>query len=83
MMVKGFINRDPAGEITLTDSGRAVLRAMLRAMTTPPRRFPAPWRVTELPGGYAVAVVPQKPDPLRAGHAKFSHGPILLQKSKN
>jgi hypothetical protein len=51
-----------------------------RAMTTPPR-FPAPWRVTELPGGYAVAVVPQKPDPLRAGHAEFSHGPILLQKS--
>jgi hypothetical protein len=29
MMVKGFINRDPAGEIVLTDSGRAVLRAML------------------------------------------------------
>jgi hypothetical protein len=28
-MVKGFINRDPAGEIALTDSGRAVLRAML------------------------------------------------------
>jgi hypothetical protein len=29
MMVKGFINRDPAGEITLTDRGRAVLRALL------------------------------------------------------
>jgi hypothetical protein len=29
MMVKGFINRDPAGEIRLTDSGRSVLRAML------------------------------------------------------
>jgi hypothetical protein len=29
MMVKGFINRDPVGEIVLTDSGRAVLRALL------------------------------------------------------
>jgi hypothetical protein len=23
-------------------------------MTSPPRRFPAPWRVVELPGGFAV-----------------------------
>jgi hypothetical protein len=29
MMVNGFVNRDQAIEITLTDSGRAVLRAML------------------------------------------------------
>ena len=29
MMVKGFVNRDTAGEIALTDSGRAVLRALL------------------------------------------------------
>ena len=25
-----------------------------RRSTTPPRRFPPPWRVVELPGGYAV-----------------------------
>jgi hypothetical protein len=29
MMVKGFVDRDTTGEIALTDSGRAVLRAML------------------------------------------------------
>jgi hypothetical protein len=29
MMVNGFVNRDATGEIVLTDSGRAVLRALL------------------------------------------------------
>jgi hypothetical protein len=29
MVVKGLIDRDPAGVLTLTDRGRAVLRAML------------------------------------------------------
>jgi hypothetical protein len=29
MMVKGFVNHDTAGEIALTDLGRAVLRALL------------------------------------------------------
>jgi hypothetical protein len=29
MMVNGFVNRDVTGEIVLTDSGRAVLRALL------------------------------------------------------
>ena len=28
-MVKGFVDRDAAGNLALTDSGRAVLRAML------------------------------------------------------
>jgi hypothetical protein len=29
MMVKGFVSRNTAGEVALTDSGRAVLRALL------------------------------------------------------
>jgi hypothetical protein len=29
MVVKGLIDRDTAGALTLTDRGRAVLRAML------------------------------------------------------
>jgi hypothetical protein len=29
MTVNGFVNRDATGEIVLTDSGRAVLRALL------------------------------------------------------
>jgi hypothetical protein len=28
-MVKGFVDSDAAGDLALTDSGRAVLRAML------------------------------------------------------
>jgi hypothetical protein len=28
-MVKGFVDRDGAGDLALTESGRAVLRAML------------------------------------------------------
>ena len=34
------------GELTPKDTGHRPM--------TPPRRFPPPWRVVELPGGYAV-----------------------------
>jgi hypothetical protein len=35
------------GELTPKDAGH-------RPMMTPPRRFPPPWRVVEMPGGYTV-----------------------------